>query len=124
VIYVITDISLLKSTEEELIKANQLLVSQLEEIAILRDRLREQAIRDPLTNLYNRRFMEETLTLEIHRARRSNSKVCLIMMDIDHFKSVNDQFGHKTGDYVLNRSANAYFNTSRMSPAGMVGRNS
>jgi diguanylate cyclase (GGDEF)-like protein/PAS domain S-box-containing protein len=101
VIYVITDISPIKSTEEELIKANQLLVSQLEEIAILRDRLREQAIRDPLTNLYNRRFMEETLSLEIHRARRSNSKVCLIMMDIDHFKSVNDQFGHKAGDYVL-----------------------
>ncbi len=101
VIYVITDISLLKTTEEELIKANQLLVSQLEEIAILRDRLREQAIRDPLTNLYNRRFMEETLTLEIHRAHRTNSKVCLIMMDIDHFKSVNDQFGHRTGDFVL-----------------------
>ena len=100
-IIIISDITLLKSTEAELIRANQILVTQLEEIAILRDRLREQAIRDPLTNLYNRRFMEETLSLEIHRARRANSSVSLIMMDIDHFKSVNDQFGHKTGDFVL-----------------------
>lgn len=45
--------------------------------------------------------MEETLTLEIHRARRSNSTVSLVMMDIDHFKSVNDQFGHRAGDFVL-----------------------
>ena len=101
IIIIISDITLLKMTEAELIRANQLLVSQLEEIVILRDRLREQAIRDPLTNLYNRRFMEETLTLEIHRARRSNSTVSLVMMDIDHFKSVNDQFGHRTGDFVL-----------------------
>ena len=101
VILIISDITLLKTTEAELILANQLLVTQLEEIAILRDRLREQAIRDPLTNLYNRRFMEETLTLEIHRARRANSTVSLVMMDIDHFKSVNDQFGHRTGDFVL-----------------------
>ena len=101
IIIIISDITLLKTTEAELIQANQLLVSQLEEIAILRDRLREQAIRDPLTNLYNRRFMEETLTLEIHRARRSNSTVSLVMMDIDHFKSVNDQFGHRAGDFVL-----------------------
>jgi diguanylate cyclase (GGDEF)-like protein/PAS domain S-box-containing protein len=115
VIYVITDISLLKTTEEELIKANQLLVSQIEEIAILRDRLREQAIRDPLTNLYNRRFMEETLSLEIHRARRANSKVCLIMMDIDHFKSVNDQFGHKTGDYVLESLGQMLLSNTRKS---------
>jgi diguanylate cyclase (GGDEF)-like protein/PAS domain S-box-containing protein len=115
VIYVITDISLLKTTEEELIKANQLLISQLEEIAILRDRLREQAIRDPLTNLYNRRFMEETLTLEIHRARRANSKVCLIMMDIDHFKAVNDQFGHKTGDFVLESLGQMLLSNTRKS---------
>jgi len=101
IIIIISDISLLKSTEVELINANQLLVTQLEEISILRDRLREQAIRDPLTNLYNRRFMEETLTLEIHRARRTNSKVSLVMLDIDHFKLVNDQFGHKAGDHLL-----------------------
>lgn len=101
VILIISDITLLKTTEADLIRANQLLVTQLEEIAILRDRLREQAIRDPLTNLYNRRFMEETLTLEIHRARRANSTVSLVMMDIDHFKSVNDQFGHRAGDFVL-----------------------
>jgi diguanylate cyclase (GGDEF)-like protein len=101
VILIISDITLLKTAEAELILANQLLVTQLEEIAILRDRLREQAIRDPLTNLYNRRFMEETLTLEIHRARRANSTVSLVMMDIDHFKSVNDQFGHRAGDFVL-----------------------
>jgi diguanylate cyclase (GGDEF)-like protein/PAS domain S-box-containing protein len=115
VIFIISDITLLKSTEAELIRANQLLVTQLEEIAILRDRLREQAIRDPLTNLYNRRFMEETLTLEIHRARRNQSMVSLVMMDIDHFKLVNDHFGHKTGDHLLESLGQMLLSNTRKS---------
>jgi diguanylate cyclase (GGDEF)-like protein len=63
--------------------------------------LREQTIRDPLTGLYNRRYLEETLEREISRARRENAPVALIMMDIDYFKRVNDTYGHKGGDLLL-----------------------
>jgi diguanylate cyclase (GGDEF)-like protein len=63
--------------------------------------LREQTIRDPLTGLFNRRYMEETLVLEVARSSRSNSPLSLIMCDIDHFKRFNDEFGHDAGDVVL-----------------------
>lgn len=63
--------------------------------------LREQTIRDPLTGLFNRRYMEETLALEIARAQRSGSPLSLVMCDVDHFKRFNDEFGHDAGDAVL-----------------------
>ncbi|HWU01197.1 MAG TPA: diguanylate cyclase [Novosphingobium sp.] len=63
--------------------------------------LREQTIRDPLTGLFNRRYMEETLALEIARATRSGSPLGLVMCDVDHFKRFNDEFGHDAGDAVL-----------------------
>ncbi|MGF7155398.1 sensor domain-containing diguanylate cyclase [Novosphingobium gossypii] len=63
--------------------------------------LREQTIRDPLTSLFNRRYMEETLALEIARASRSASPLSLVMCDVDHFKRFNDEFGHDAGDAVL-----------------------
>ncbi|MBB3953359.1 diguanylate cyclase [Novosphingobium sediminicola] len=63
--------------------------------------LREQTIRDPLTGLFNRRYMEETLTLEIARATRSGVPLSVVMCDIDHFKRFNDEFGHDAGDAVL-----------------------
>lgn len=67
----------------------------------LRTTLREQAIRDPLTGLFNRRYLEETLTHEIHRAVRNRYPVGVIMLDIDHFKHMNDTYGHSAGDAVL-----------------------
>ncbi len=63
--------------------------------------LREQTIRDPLTSLFNRRYMEETLALEIARSSRSGSPLSLVMCDVDHFKRFNDEFGHDAGDAVL-----------------------
>ncbi|RYF20793.1 MAG: diguanylate cyclase [Oxalobacteraceae bacterium] len=63
--------------------------------------LREQTIRDPLTSLFNRRYMEEALALEIARASRSGVPLSLVMCDIDHFKRFNDEFGHDAGDTVL-----------------------
>ncbi|WP_260928167.1 diguanylate cyclase [Novosphingobium sp. 9] len=63
--------------------------------------LREQTIRDPLTGLFNRRYMEEALTLEIARAARSGAPLSLVMCDVDHFKRFNDEFGHDAGDAVL-----------------------
>ncbi|WP_022674592.1 diguanylate cyclase [Novosphingobium sp. B-7] len=63
--------------------------------------LREQTIRDPLTGLFNRRYLEETLALEMARASRSGAPLTVVMCDIDHFKRFNDEFGHDAGDQVL-----------------------
>jgi diguanylate cyclase (GGDEF)-like protein len=63
--------------------------------------LREQTIRDPLTGLFNRRYMEEALKLEIARASRAGTPLSLVMCDVDHFKRFNDEFGHDAGDAVL-----------------------
>ena len=67
----------------------------------LRETLRNQSIRDPLTGLFNRRYLEESLQRELHRAHRNHQSVGIIMIDIDHFKRFNDTFGHKAGDMVL-----------------------
>lgn len=67
----------------------------------LRISLREQSIRDPLTDLFNRRYLEETLEREIRRATRLQRPVGLVMMDLDHFKTFNDRFGHEAGDILL-----------------------
>ncbi len=67
----------------------------------MRERLRSQSIRDPLTNLYNRRYLEETLDREERRASRQQGSLAILMIDIDHFKDFNDRFGHKAGDDIL-----------------------
>lgn len=67
----------------------------------LREKLRNQSIHDPLTGLYNRRFMEETLEREIRRAARNQHPLGVIMLDLDHFKQFNDNFGHQAGDQLL-----------------------
>lgn len=67
----------------------------------LREALHIQAIRDPLTGLYNRRYLEESIERELSRAKREKSTVGVFMIDLDHFKRFNDDFGHEAGDYVL-----------------------
>ena len=67
----------------------------------LRVSLHDQSIRDPLTDLFNRRYLEETLEREIHRAARLQRSVAVIMLDIDHFKRFNDTFSHEAGDTLL-----------------------
>ena len=67
----------------------------------LRETLRRQSIRDPLTGLFNRRFMEESLERELQRAARSREPVTLLMLDLDHFKRFNDTYGHPAGDALL-----------------------
>ncbi len=67
----------------------------------LRDSLRQQAIRDPLTGLYNRRYLEETLEREIRQAQRESIPIGVIMFDIDRLKEYNDTYGHALGDYLL-----------------------
>lgn len=67
--------------------------------------VREQAITDPLTGLLNRRYLLEYLPREVIRARRSGTSLAVIMIDLDHFKEVNDRFGHEAGDRVLKEVA-------------------
>jgi len=66
-----------------------------------REALKNMAIRDPLTGLFNRRYLEEYLAMEISRSRRKGAKLSLAVIDIDHFKKYNDSFGHEAGDAVL-----------------------
>jgi predicted signal transduction protein with EAL and GGDEF domain len=67
----------------------------------LREALRTQSVRDPLTGLYNRRYLEEVLDREVRRAGRAAQSLGVLMIDLDHFKSFNDTYGHDAGDAVL-----------------------
>ena len=71
----------------------------------LRETLHNQSIRDPLTGLFNRRYMEESLQQELHRANRGNYPLGIAMVDVDHFKKYNDTWGHEAGDIVLRELA-------------------
>ncbi len=95
------DITDQKHTESELRVANMRLQLQLTEIENLHNQLREESIRDGLTRLFNRRYMEETLEREIQIAQRRPAPISVVMMDVDTFKTINDTFGHQAGDTVL-----------------------
>jgi diguanylate cyclase (GGDEF)-like protein/PAS domain S-box-containing protein len=110
---VFRDITERKQVEKRLRYVNDKLQGQLIEIGLLQSKLREQAIRDPLTNLFNRRYLEETLERELSRAARENYPVCIIMIDLDHFKRINDTHGHEAGDLVLKTIADALAEHSR-----------
>ena len=77
----------IKALQDELKRSNEL--------------LRELSITDPLTHLYNRRFLMDTLEKEFGRIRRKGGSLSLVVLDIDHFKQVNDTYGHQKGDVVL-----------------------
>lgn len=100
------DITEQMQAEETLHMANQQLSEQLVEIRQLQEELREQALRDPLTGLYNRRYLDEVLTHEVSRAERELKPFSLIMLDIDLFKKINDTHGHPVGDLFLVAIAN------------------
>ena len=86
---------------------DQLALTVAEDMALalanlrLRETLRSQAIRDPLTGLFNRRYLEETMERELNRVKRQGTSLGVIMMDLDHFKQYNDTFGHSAGDELL-----------------------
>ena len=100
-VIVLNDVSKQRRMENNLQKANEDLKAKLAEIEKLQTQLKEQAIRDPLTGLFNRRYLAEVLETEIARAERDNLPLSAIIMDVDHFKVFNDQHGHKCGDEVL-----------------------
>ncbi len=84
---------------------SQALVGLLIEVEAARQALHHLAVRDGLTNLYNRRFFMGRLQAEVSRAQREGSALALLMVDVDHFKAINDQRGHAAGDAVLERLA-------------------
>jgi diguanylate cyclase (GGDEF)-like protein len=92
----------------------QLAISAASQIALslaslqLRETLREQSIRDPLTHLFNRRFLEESLARELDLASRKKQAVSVLFLDLDHFKKFNDTFGHAAGDMVLQSLADLF----------------
>ena len=73
---------------------------QFEEIQSLQVQLSEQALRDPLTGLSNRRHLDTVLAATLERCRSEGQPLSLLLLDIDHFKSINDAHGHSTGDLV------------------------
>jgi len=95
------DITERKRAEAALLRANEELRLQVAEIEQLQAVLREQSLRDPLTGLYNRRYLTETLTREIARAERDHDHLSVIISDIDYFKKINDMYGHQVGDKLL-----------------------
>lgn len=92
-------------------RQRELLATLSEEISMsmsnikLRETLRLQSIIDPLTELYNRRYMDETLRRELIRAKRADKPLAIIVIDLDHFKRTNDSHGHDGGDAVLKKVA-------------------
>jgi diguanylate cyclase (GGDEF)-like protein len=81
---------------EQILRQNR----ELEESEAL---LRERSVRDHVSGLFNRRYLEETLERELHRAARGETSLGIVMVDLDHFKALNDRYGHAAGDEVLRR---------------------
>jgi diguanylate cyclase (GGDEF)-like protein len=91
----------LRHGEKALMAANEALQERLDEIDQLQQKLGELVNLDPLTGLYNRRYLNTTLDRELARCARENQPMSMMMIDIDHFKRVNDTHGHQAGDEVL-----------------------
>ncbi len=106
--WLMTSIAVSESRGAELAKRNR-------EAALLREKLHEQAMRDMLTGLYNRHYVEEWFGLELLRAQRHGRPIAAILLDIDHFKRFNDSFGHEAGDLVLRELAGVLRRFARQS---------
>jgi diguanylate cyclase (GGDEF)-like protein/PAS domain S-box-containing protein len=103
----LSDVTERKQAEMELEQANAMLKRQLDEIRELQDSMRELSIRDPLTDTYNRRYMEEALKREYGRALRKEYPISIAILDLDHLKEINDTYGHLAGgDKALQSLAN------------------
>lgn len=90
-----------RNAENALRATNITLEQQLQENQRLQEKLKQEAIRDPLTNLYNRRYFMESLQRELDRAQRGQYALTLMMVDLDYFKELNDLHGHSVGDHAL-----------------------
>ncbi|MES2017927.1 MAG: diguanylate cyclase [Pseudomonadota bacterium] len=105
----------LRQGEHALHVGNEQLQHQLEEIQLLQEKLKEQAVRDPMTGLFNRRYLDTIVPHELARCARDRMPLCMVMLDIDHFKHVNDTYGHGGGDEVLKALASLLIDSVRAS---------
>jgi diguanylate cyclase (GGDEF)-like protein len=87
------------------IRAASRILTLQDELIQAREEIREQAMKDSLTGLWNRAAFKELFELELDRAARINGQTGLLLLDLDHFKQINDRFGHMTGDIVLRKTA-------------------
>ncbi|MCZ6598620.1 MAG: diguanylate cyclase [Planctomycetota bacterium] len=101
--------------QDQVEKDQKLQREQVAKLAVLNRKLRSAALTDPLTELPNRRFAMKRLEMEWHNSSRSGQPMSVIMIDIDHFKRVNDTHGHAVGDLVLKETARAIQRTLRRS---------
>jgi diguanylate cyclase (GGDEF)-like protein len=101
--------------DSKLRETNEQLMAQSEELRRMNEQLRRLSITDPLTGLYNRRQFEELMNTEILLSLRHGDANSLLAIDIDHFKRINDTFGHKAGDAVLRRLADLLVENVRRS---------
>jgi len=111
----LVDISLQKEVQGELIKTNVLLSLQSNELKEAQIELKELSNRDPLTNLYNRRYLDEISKKLLSLAKRNSTPLSVLMIDIDKFKNINDNYGHETGDDVIKLLANTLIEYFRQS---------
>jgi diguanylate cyclase (GGDEF)-like protein/PAS domain S-box-containing protein len=107
------DITESKQSQNDLMIMNEILWTKIAEVEELKAALQEQAIRDGLTGLFNRRFLSETLDKEVARAVRDGTPIAIVILDVDHFKKFNDMYGHKCGDMVLKELAGFLITNSR-----------
>ncbi len=95
------DITEQRDAQKKQATTNKQLKEQLKKINILQETLKKQALRDPLTGLHNRRYLDEMLIKEFARAKRGNYPLSIILLDMDNLKDFNDNGGHITGDHAL-----------------------
>lgn len=105
----------LRAAREALRQKERALQRQLDDNHILQQQLQEQANRDPLTGLFNRRYLDATMARELTRCQRESQPLSLLVMDIDHFKRINDEHGHPAGDEVLRQVAQLLARRARSS---------
>lgn len=111
---IVRDITERKIVESLLKIANKNLRKQLKEIKRLQQELKEQVMHDPLTGLYNRRYLDEMIQREFSRLKRAGEPLSVMMIDADRFKDINDTYGHAFGDFFLKEIANALNSVTRL----------
>lgn len=112
-LFCIIDITNQRKIEETLKQNNESINKLNNELLIMNNILTNKSIKDSLTNLYNHQYINEVLENKLHSAVQEDAKLCLMMLDVDYFKQVNDRYGHQIGDKVLITISNIISNNVR-----------